>query len=512
MPQYRTPGVYINEVSSLPATISCLPSHIPVFIGYTQSCGSAAGSLLNQPTRVISLLEFEDYFGGDALHKFAITELKRARVSDVSHGGKTYSLQQNTPNYLLYRSISWYFYNGGGACYIVSVGTYDKPINTTALLAGLAAVANEDEPSLVVIPDVVALDTLAECSLVQQAVVSLCAQNKIKRFAILDIYQGFNARNQSGQSDCIEGFRNSIVGRHLSYAAAYYPWLNSLIVSNKQLSFANIANIDSLKMFLTIELDQLYPRLNRQTLAKHKQIKALISDIKNVQSTSLSQEQQAACQQLNSSLQACSPLYTQIMQSIMQKLNRLPPSAAICGAYGQNDIDSGVWKAPANIALLAVSSPCVDINNSEQQDLNVTSSGKSVNALRTFSGKGTLIWGARTLAGNDNEWRYVNIRRSALMIEQSITSGMEAMVFEPNEHNLWVKIKVMCDNFLQQLWREGALAGTKPEHAYFVKVGLGQTMTEVDVREGRLIVQIGIAMTKPAEFIVVTIKQNMSPA
>jgi len=112
------------------------------------------------------------------------------------------------------------------------------------------------------------------------------------------------------------------------------------------------------------------------------------------------------------------------------------------------------------------------------------------------------VWGARTLAGNDNEWRYVPVRRFFNMVEESVKKSTSWVVFEPNDANTWVKVKSMIENFLTLLWREGALAGAKPEEAFFVNVGLNQTMTFVDILEGRMIIRIGMAAVRPAEFII----------
>src|SRR5699024_9587603 len=126
--------------------------------------------------------------------------------------------------------------------------------------------------------------------------------------------------------------------------------------------------------------------------------------------------------------------------------------------------------------------PAVKITSEDQQDLNVDpNTGKSVNAIREFTGKGTLVWGARTLAGNDNEWRYVPVRRFFNMVEESVKKSTYWAVFEPNDANTWVKVRTMIENYLTQLWRDGALAGAKPDQAFFVKVGLGLTMTQQDI-------------------------------
>jgi uncharacterized protein len=181
----------------------------------------------------------------------------------------------------------------------------------------------------------------------------------------------------------------------------------------------------------------------------------------------------------------------------------LPPSPIVAGVYAAVDAARGVWKAPANVPLAGAVDLTFKVTNVIQDGLNVdASTGKSINCLRAFSGKGILVWGARTLAGNDNEWRYINVRRLFNMVEESCKKATEAFVFEPNDANTWVKIQSMCENFLTTIWRQGALQGAKPEHAFYVAVGLGKTMSPLDILEGRLIVEIGMAAVRPAEFII----------
>jgi phage tail sheath protein FI len=153
---------------------------------------------------------------------------------------------------------------------------------------------------------------------------------------------------------------------------------------------------------------------------------------------------------------------------IKETMRTVPPSGAIAGVYAMVDRTRGVWKAPANVSLNGVIGPVVKIDNLDQEDMNVHDTGKSVNAIRAFTGKGTLVWGARTLAGNDNEWRYVPVRRFFIMVEESVKKATEPFVFEPNDANTWIKVKVMIENFLTLQWRAGALQGAKPEQAFFV--------------------------------------------
>lgn len=189
---------------------------------------------------------------------------------------------------------------------------------------------------------------------------------------------------------------------------------------------------------------------------------------------------------------------------------KMPPSSAMAGVYARVDRDRGVWKAPANVGLNYVLRPSVKITNDMQDGLNVdTTAGKSINAIRAFTGKGTLVWGARTLAGNDNEWRYVSVRRFFNMVEESVKKATAQFVFEPNDANTWVKVRAMIENFLILQWRAGALAGAKPDEAFYVRVGLGQTMTAEDILNGYMHIEIGMAAVRPAEFIILKFSHKL---
>jgi len=203
------------------------------------------------------------------------------------------------------------------------------------------------------------------------------------------------------------------------------------------------------------------------------------------------------------------PVFGDIVSQVTRTMVLLPPSGAVAGVYAAVDRTRGVWKAPANVSLADVSGVAVKVNDQIQEDLNVTSTGKSVNAIRVFAGKGCLVWGARTLAGNDNEWRYVPVRRFFNMAEESIKKATEPFVFEPNDRGTWVRVRAMIENFLTVQWRQGALAGAVPAQAFFVKVGLGETMTSQDILEGRMIVEVGMAVARPAEFIILRFSQKM---
>ena len=202
--------------------------------------------------------------------------------------------------------------------------------------------------------------------------------------------------------------------------------------------------------------------------------------------------------------------YRNVIKGIGSTLTLCPPSGAIAGIYAMVDNQRGVWKAPANVSLNGVIAPANSFTTSETDALNVDATGgKSINAIRAFVGKGTLVWGARTLAGNDNEWRYISVRRFFNMVEESVKKSTYWAVFEPNDANTWVKVRGMIENYLTQKWREGALAGATTKDAFFVRCGLGVTMSAQDVLEGRMNVEIGMAAVRPAEFIVLKFSHKL---
>lgn len=202
------------------------------------------------------------------------------------------------------------------------------------------------------------------------------------------------------------------------------------------------------------------------------------------------------------------PLYQRVHKAIKDHGIILPPSGAVAGVYAYVDSTKGVWKAPANESIASVIGPTLLIDQEDQRELNVdVNAGKSINAIRTFRGKGTLIWGGRTLKGNDDNWRYVNVRRLFIFLEESIEKAMENFVFEPNTANTWVKAQTTIENFLTTVWRQGGLAGEKSEDAFRVSVGLGKTMTADDVNKGLMIIDVMVAPSRPAEFIVLRFSQ-----
>ena len=205
-------------------------------------------------------------------------------------------------------------------------------------------------------------------------------------------------------------------------------------------------------------------------------------------------------------------LYNKIKAELGNRTIVLPPGGAVAGVYARVDRERGVWKAPANVGITGILGPVERLSDAQQASLNIHDNGKSINAIRSFPGQGTLVWGARTTDGNSNEWKYVSVRRLFVMMEESIQKACAFAVFEPNTASTWLKVKAMIESFLFSLWQRGALAGSSPKEAYFVQVGLNITMTEADVNSGYMIVKVGVAAARPAEFIVLQFSHKMVTA
>jgi uncharacterized protein len=514
MKTLMTPGVHVAEATAFPNSVTEVSTSIPAFVGWTERAQNNSQSLRGVPFRIASLAEFHHHFGGAPTAEHVRFTLKPAHTAALESrstqalfardaapfqvGTNLHQLTQVGGKYLLYFALSHFFMNGGSACYVVSVGEYGAPVDMVSLESGLSALSSESEPSVLVVPDAVLLSQ-RECYEFQSQAISHCAKTR-NRFAILDVWEGYRARDDL--PDVIDAFRNGIRGDTLSFGAAYYPWLKTNVVQSSELSFRNFADESSFATLIdAIKGEPTYAQSNA---AARREIDALLAPIADTQSD-------ADVAERDRKLRTLSPLYSALCAEMANRLSLLPPSASVAGAYATVNRTHGVWKVAANVSLHGVMGTAVEISNQTQDQLNVTPSGKSINAIRTFADKGVLVWGARTLDGNGLDWRYVNVRRTMMMIETSIRVGLNAFVFEPNTDATWATLAAWADNYLMGLWTRGALAGATPRDAFSVSVGLGRTMTERDVAEGILRVTLLVAMIRPAEFIEITIEQKQQP-
>jgi phage tail sheath protein FI len=195
-----------------------------------------------------------------------------------------------------------------------------------------------------------------------------------------------------------------------------------------------------------------------------------------------------------------------VFDPLDKKNINIPPSGSVIGIYARSDNSRGVHKAPANEVVRGCTGLSVPFNKGEQDILNP----KGVNLIRSFPGQGIRVWGART-ASSDPSWKYVNVRRLFIFLEESIKANTNWVVFEPNDERLWARVKRTIDGFLRTMWRDGALAGNSESDAFFCNIGLS-TMSQDDIDNGRLICVIGVAPVKPAEFVIFRITQKTSGA
>lgn len=633
MANYKTPDVYVEEISIFPPSVAEVETAIPAFIGYTAKADKLGNNDLEKiPTRISSLLEYELYFGyGPAPDVTGV-------IIDESNNFKSAAV---STKFYMYDAIRMFYSNGGGDCYIVSVGSYEATIDYTEMKSALDAVELFDEPTMLMLIDAVSLsgDGLYD---LQRDALAQCAK-LMDRVVVMDLH------HIKTTPAAVKNFRDKIGIKYLKYGMAYTPWLNvslkkevlysdikgkvtksggtitlSGYTDNAEVktvfddydklladeatieanttalfgadtSFAtkfeklvtayednkDVVNLQKISKLLFDVADKIdnwgvnftnanlkalvgtyiagnlsasytlltgydkeadtditgyapqfvaanytsgdwtttwgapvvsailngtEPVMMNQMVAAMKIVFSQVNDVL----ADITSAVKSQAKDYESSLNSNFPLYKNIITGVQDSSTVVPPGGAMAGVYASVDRDRGVWKAPANVSLSSVIGPATTFTSSQLDDLNIdVIAGKSINAIRAFTGQGTLVWGARTLAGNDNEWRYVPVRRFFNMVEESIKKATYWAVFEPNSANTWVKVKGMIDNYLTNKWKEGALVGAKPDEAFFVKVGLGSTMTAQDILNGYMNVEIGMAVARPAEFIVLKFSHKL---
>lgn len=497
MGEYKTPGVYIKEKNAFGNSVVEAETAIPAFIGFTQKAVNGNKSLLNQPWKITSMTEFTTYFGGAPLADFKL-EVKDNNLT----------VTEPAVPFTLYYQMVMFFANGGSTCYIVSVGDYTSstPISSEQVKTALTALEKEQEVTMIVVPEAVYSPNYAN---ILTDVLQHCGSTMKNRIAIFDV-QPKKDKNETMEQQ-IESFRDAVGSNYMSFGAAYYPWLNASVLSENDVNPSSVTlwDYDGEAPDLTACLGENSTLLSfYQTAFADIKTKKAAADAAPTDAN-LAQELATAKSDLHNALLQNWPAYKSAIKLIKDKLNLLPPSASMAGIYSAVDNNRGVWKAPANVTVSYVTSPTEVINDYLQENLNVPMNGKAVNAIRAFPGEGIKVWGARTLDGNSQDWRYVNVRRTMLFLEESVKNAARAYVFEPNDANTWINMKCMIENFLRSVWKRGGLAGATPEDAFEVHVGLGDTMTGDDILEGILRITVLVAISRPAEFIEITFQQQM---
>ena len=508
MGEYKTPGVYIKEKNAFGNSVVEAETAIPAFIGFTEKALNGDESLTNKPWKITSMAEFTTCFGGAPLAGFKL---------GVS-GGKL-SLTEPAVPLTLYRQMVMFFANGGNTCYIVSVGDYNTatPVTSDQVNKALEALEKEQEVTMIVVPEAVYSPNYAN---ILTDVLRHCGSTMKNRIAIFDVQLTSGGKSIDKP---VDNFRNAVGSNYMSFGTAYYPWLNTSVLSENDVNPSSVTLWDygsdapDIKSFF--KTDSPIPAFFKDAFTEIKKGKKTVTvegkdedgkaKTKEVEVVMTGEELALCKNNLHNALLQNWPEYKAVIKQIKDKLNLLPPSAAMAGIYTAVDSNRGVWKAPANVTVSYVTSPAEVINDYLQEDLNMPMNGKAVNAIRTFPGEGIKVWGARTLDGNSQDWRYINVRRTMLFLEESVKNAARAYVFEPNDAGTWINMKCMIENFLRSVWKRGGLAGATPEDAFEVHVGLGDTMTGEDILEGILRITVLVAISRPAEFIEITFQQQM---
>lgn len=475
MAEYRRPDVYIEEKNSFPINIQEIETAIPAFIGYTEIDPG-------EPKQVNSWDEFINIFGGEEKMDKGITKI------GYVDGELVIEPRVIMPDHFLYYAMKHYFDNGGGKCFVVSCGDYQGGIKKAEIEEGFMAAIDIEEVTLLVCPEIVTLadvtNTAIDYSDYFEIINKLANkildpyEQKLAKFFILDTVDGMKTNvdniTQFDESD-FSGLVAEEAGSHMAF---YYPYL----VSSYQASF-----------------DENY--LSNDTTDTPKGLGLKVKDSAGADKT---------LKELLTSTKLDIAIGKTQLEAIKEKLPRvlLPPSAAMAGLYVKVDNSRGVWKSPANVSVGSLFQLNKTINDAVHADLNVrTDNQRSICAIRALQGYGKLVMGGRTLRGSSNDFRYISVRRFMSVVEKSIKNALKQYLFEPNSPATWGLARGAISAYLSQKWLQGALLGAKAEDSFFVKIGLGTTMTQNDVLTGKMIVEVGMAVVRPAEFIILRFEQ-----
>lgn len=591
------PAVITQEVPTLPPSIAVVPSAVPVFIGYTEKAEKNGEDITLKATRIRNMREYETWFGTAPDQTIEVDVDDR---SDLDEGIVARVISVGDFNFRMHYALQLYYANGGGPCFIISVGPTKTDANPPApttpddgdFLLGIQAASRAKDITILVLPDAVALQAVDYGTVITKALEH--CEKMINRVTVIDVADTYG--EDIGLIDANFRFSMPTNINHKKYGAAYYPFLattlnfkhsdtsasvrfhlkngaatadaaaaktafDALATAKKLLKDAAIEKQCATDVHTAINdlltADANTPKADLKKAAKkatkkvkgkddlHPDLDAKFDDntadgqdvlaqaltlkttaegnftTKNGDVTTKETAYDAAKTALGNInrgadfandvsfatigelFEANNLIYAKMKEAINGYPVIMPPSPAVAGLYVATDFSQGPWRAPANFSLAGVIRPTVEIDDDLHAMLNVDSNaGKSINAIRSYIGKGVLVFGARTLAGNDLEWRYVNVRRTFCFIEDSVARAMQDFVFAPNIRDTWIKVKAMISNFLNGIWQAGGLFGNTPDEAYQVSVGLPETMTDVDILEGRMIVEIKLRVSRPAEFII----------
>lgn len=475
-----------------------VPTAIPVFAGFTEKAVVNGKEAFFRLIPIESMDAFTSVFGGAAKTLFTFSSLNASGEMDLS---------ATTTKYNLYPSLLNYFGNTGRKCYVLSLGKYhyDQPFlsDSSPFFKALKVLESTEKPTLVCMPDIVCLENpdtgsdgrFSESLKVQSAVLDHCLRMN-DRFALIDVPGGNHAVNTSGLERLMTVFRAGLSPENpnaLSYGAAYYPWLQTDVIPPESIT------PDYFTPELITELAAVIRQTETVSGSGEEALNAFVPENRGTPAM-----EKAHCDLLQFRH------YQQALSTIAGKIGQIPASGAVAGIYAFNDMNKGVWHAPANLGFNTVTGLPVYLTDEQQSSiLNISPhDGKTVCAIRSFDGRGILVWGARTLAGNSGSWRYIQVRRLALCIEESARLITRSSMFSANDEQTWELVRSQIARLLTALWQDGALVGLRPADAFSVQCDATTNPPE-QIENGILQVQIQFAPLRPASFIPLSIQQKM---
>lgn len=517
MPSYLSPGVYVEEVDKGTKPIEAVGTAVAAFVGYTQKAEDVQNgqvvSLMGKPTLVTNWSQYVQKFGGF---------VEGAYLPDSVYG---------------------YFNNGGGRCYIVSIRTVDAsadasgavPAETVVKSTGdkqvplLTFTAKETGPkgnnvrvevkpgkedgpasafNLVISVDGAPQETFDNVTLTKgdrDVATILKKESKlvnVKAVSRADLVPASGVYNLAGG----QVKTTSITLKDYQGSTAERKGLGGL----EPLEDVTMLCVpDLMASYVAGEIDLKQVQAIQQSVIDYCENVRYCFAILDSPPGLMPQQVKEWRLQVNYDSSRAALYYPWIEVADQTGANgrtrSVPPSGHMAGIYARNDETRGVHKAPGNEVVRGALGLEVQMTKGEQDELNPI----GVNAIRAFPGRGIRVWGARTLS-SDPSWRYINVRRLFNMVEKSIERGTQWVVFEPNDANLWARVTRDISAFLKLVWRSGALFGTTPEQAFFVKCDEETNPPEIrDV--GQLVLEVGLSPVKPAEFVIIRISQWAGP-
>jgi len=499
---YAVPGVYVTESNGPSISIQNGETAIPVFLGFFTPKSPKTQDKL-ECVRIESWLDFSQQFGPSDHITINV-------VNKTLHA----------TSYMGANSVRLYFENGGGPCYVLNILRKGTDEIKQEVLAQITP-AIEQCPDITLLCWCEFINKKMDAAIYAELSKLLAASNSTGgnpgRFLLTDAWPEGNSATPSAWAFTAP----EVVEK--TQVASYFP---ALLTGYARDYRDYVAQPSSPGYEQLIKVEN-FSEADLKTLGDIKVVEA--------KSTSISFDMlrgKISALTAGGNKTTAQGILTRIETLIQQHVITLPAdsdpvvlraSVAMAGVYARVDRERGVWKAPANVGLVGVTGLIAQgfasggekwpdaIPVRVDDALNTTLVKRGINAVRAFSGQGIRVWGARTMSPEAQiAWRYVSVRRLFNTIERDARAALHTAVFEPNSSLTWARVRGALDNYLNALWRQGALQGETPAQAYFVQIGLGTTMTPNDIADGKMIVKVGVAAVRPAEFIILQLTQDVA--